>query len=72
VVGVLSIELKVNFLAPAAGELFLARGQVMRSGRSISVCAGELRQSRLLGQQMAAANTRARLPSSRMVPGHMV
>jgi uncharacterized protein (TIGR00369 family) len=41
-VGVLSIEFKVNFLAPAAGELFLARGQVMRSGRSISVCTGEV------------------------------
>jgi uncharacterized protein (TIGR00369 family) len=41
-VGVLSIEFKVNFLAPAAGELFLARGQLMRSGRSISVCTGEV------------------------------
>jgi uncharacterized protein (TIGR00369 family) len=41
-VGVLSIEFKVNFLAPAAGEVFLARGQVIRSGRSISVCTGEV------------------------------
>jgi acyl-coenzyme A thioesterase PaaI-like protein len=28
-VGVLSIKFKVNFLAPAAGELFLARGQML-------------------------------------------
>jgi uncharacterized protein (TIGR00369 family) len=41
-VGVLSVEFKVNFLAPAAGELFIARGKVMRSGRSISVCTGEV------------------------------
>lgn len=41
-VGVLSVEFKVNFLAPAAGDLFLARGQVVRSGRSISVCTGEV------------------------------
>lgn len=41
-VGVLTIEFKVNFLAPAAGELFLARGSVSRSGRSISVCTGEV------------------------------
>ena len=41
-VGVLSIEFKVNFLAPAAGELFLARGTVMRSGRNISVCTGKV------------------------------
>ena len=36
------IESKVNFLAPAAGEAFIARGKVMRSGRSISVCTGEV------------------------------
>ena len=39
---VLSIEFKVNMLAPAAGERFLARGRVVRSGRTITVCAGEL------------------------------
>lgn len=39
---VLSIEFKVNMLAPAAGESFLARGRVVRSGRTITVCAGEL------------------------------
>jgi acyl-coenzyme A thioesterase PaaI-like protein len=41
-VGVLTVEFKVNFLAPAAGEQFIARGMVMRSGRSISVCTGEV------------------------------
>lgn len=41
-VGVLSIEFKVNFMAPAQGELFLAHGQVIRSGRTISVCRGEV------------------------------
>jgi uncharacterized protein (TIGR00369 family) len=41
-VGVLTVEFKVNFLAPAVGEEFIARGKVMRSGRSISVCTGEV------------------------------
>lgn len=41
-VGVLSVEFKVNFLAPAAGELFVARGSVVRSGRTLSVCTGEV------------------------------
>jgi len=41
-VGVLSVEFKVNLLAPAAGEQFIARGKVMRSGRSISVCTGDV------------------------------
>jgi uncharacterized protein (TIGR00369 family) len=40
--GVLSIEFKVNMLAPAAGERFRAIGRVVRSGRTITVCSGEL------------------------------
>lgn len=39
--GVLSIEYKVNLLAPARGRLFLARGRVLRAGRTIVVCAGD-------------------------------
>lgn len=39
-VGVLSVELKVNFLAPAAGEVFLASAEVIRPGRTITVCQG--------------------------------
>ena len=35
---VLSIEFKINLLSPAAGEQFIARGRVLRSGRTISVC----------------------------------
>ena len=35
---VLSIEFKINLLSPAAGERFLARGRVLRSGRTITVC----------------------------------
>jgi uncharacterized protein (TIGR00369 family) len=35
---VLTVEYKTNFLAPAAGELLLARGRVMRNGRRIIVC----------------------------------
>ena len=39
---VLSVEFKVNLLAPAQGRLFRARGRVVRSGRTITVCSGEL------------------------------
>lgn len=38
---VLSIEFKVNLLAPAAAELFVARGKVIRAGRTITVTQGE-------------------------------
>ncbi|HJQ93980.1 MAG TPA: PaaI family thioesterase [Candidatus Thermoplasmatota archaeon] len=38
---VLSIEFKVNLVAPANGERLLARGKVIRSGRTITVCSME-------------------------------
>ena len=37
-VGVLSVEFKVNLLAPARGDELIARGRVIRSGRTITVC----------------------------------
>jgi uncharacterized protein (TIGR00369 family) len=39
---VLSIEFKINFLSPAKGDRLIARGRVTRSGRTITVCAGEV------------------------------
>ena len=40
--GILTIEFKVNLLAPAAGEHFHARGKVKKPGRNITVTEGEL------------------------------
>jgi uncharacterized protein (TIGR00369 family) len=39
---VLSVEFKVNFLTPAVGDRLVARGKVVRAGRTITVCAGEV------------------------------
>ena len=39
---VLSGEFKLNLLAPAAGEEFVARARVVRAGRNVTVCAGDL------------------------------
>ena len=39
---VLSVEFKVNLLKPAAGASFRAVGQVIRAGRTLTVCSGEL------------------------------
>lgn len=41
-VDVLSVEFKMNLLAPAVGERFIAIGRVLRSGKTLSVCAGEV------------------------------
>lgn len=39
---VLTVEFKVNFLSPAKGEWFIAKGKVVKPGRTITVCSGEV------------------------------
>ena len=39
---VLSIEYKLNLLAPAKGEKFIARAKVMKAGKTITVCNAEV------------------------------
>jgi uncharacterized protein (TIGR00369 family) len=39
---VLSVEFKLNLLAPALGERLRAVGTVVRSGRTLTVCSGEV------------------------------
>jgi uncharacterized protein (TIGR00369 family) len=41
-VGVLTVEYKVNFLAPATGPVFVARGRVTKPGRTLTVCTGDV------------------------------
>jgi uncharacterized protein (TIGR00369 family) len=38
---VMSVEFKVNLLAPASGELLIARARVVRSGRNLTIVAGD-------------------------------
>ncbi|MDW7650264.1 MAG: PaaI family thioesterase [Bacillota bacterium] len=39
---VLTVEYKVNFLLPAKGKEFLAVGRVVKPGRNLTVCTGEI------------------------------
>ena len=39
---VLTVEYKVNFVSPAIGEKFIARGRVLKPGRTLMVCQGEV------------------------------
>jgi uncharacterized protein (TIGR00369 family) len=39
--GVLSVEFKVNLLAPAKGELIRVRAEVKRAGRTLTVCTAD-------------------------------
>ena len=38
---ILSVEFKINLLSPAKGERFLAHGNVIRAGRTLTVCEGQ-------------------------------
>ena len=39
---VLSVEFKMNLLAPAIGEKFLAEGRVLRAGKTLTVARGDV------------------------------
>lgn len=52
--GVMSVEFKVNLLAPAAGNRFVAMGRVIKSGRTLTVCHGELRAVQDDGEVLVA------------------
>jgi uncharacterized protein (TIGR00369 family) len=38
---VLTVELKANLLAPASGDRLVAEGEVVRAGRTLTVCRGD-------------------------------
>lgn len=41
-VGVLTAEFKINLLAPAAGERLIARGRVVKAGRTLTLALAEV------------------------------
>jgi uncharacterized protein (TIGR00369 family) len=51
---VLSVEFKLNLLSPAAGERFVARARVVRAGRNLTVCAGDLYALKGVGEKVVA------------------
>ncbi|HEX8151411.1 MAG TPA: PaaI family thioesterase [Pyrinomonadaceae bacterium] len=66
---VLSVEFKLNLLAPAAGRGFVARARVVRAGRNLTVCAGDFYAledggeklvATMLGTMMKVAGERSR------------
>jgi uncharacterized protein (TIGR00369 family) len=39
---ILTVEFKINLIAPARGDRLLARGQVVKSGRTLTICEMEV------------------------------
>ena len=55
--GVLTVEYKINFLAPAAADRFQLIGTVVRAGRTLTVCQGEAIGLRAGKRQLVATMT---------------
>ena len=53
--GVLSIEYKLNLLAPAVGTRMIARATVLRAGRTVTVCRGDVFAVTESGEKLIAA-----------------
>ena len=39
---ILIVEIKINYVAPAAGEALIARGEVIKSGRTLTIVRSEV------------------------------
>ncbi len=51
---VLSVEFKINMLAPAAGDRIVARGRVIRAGKTVTVCWGDVTAYSSGGEKLVA------------------
>jgi uncharacterized protein (TIGR00369 family) len=56
-VGVLTVEYKINFIAPAEGDLFIATGHVVRAGRQLTVAQGTVEADAAPGRRAIALAT---------------
>jgi uncharacterized protein (TIGR00369 family) len=65
---VLSVEFKVNLLAPGKGDV-LARGRVLKAGRTITVCTGEVLSADAGGAEKVVVTMTATMMTVRDRPG---
>jgi uncharacterized protein (TIGR00369 family) len=59
---ILTVEYKINFLAPARGTLLVAEGRVLRAGRSVSVTSVEVRAHGSEGDKLCAVLQQTCMP----------
>jgi uncharacterized protein (TIGR00369 family) len=65
---VLSVEFKVSLLAPGQGDSFLARARVLKAGRTLTFCTGEVLASGG-GEERLVATMTATMMTVRDRPG---
>ncbi len=51
---VLAVEFKINLVSPARAPSFIARGRVLRSGRTLSACIAEVHGVSAQGEELVA------------------
>ncbi|MFG2951631.1 PaaI family thioesterase [Streptomyces adustus] len=66
---VLTVEYKINLLAPAAGDRLEAIGTVLKSGRTLTVCQLEVFGVRADGERKIVANGQQTLIRLNRAPG---
>jgi acyl-coenzyme A thioesterase PaaI-like protein len=59
---ILTVEYKINFLAPARGVMLIAEGRLLRAGRMISVTAVEVRAVEEDGDRLCAVLQQTCMP----------
>jgi hypothetical protein len=51
---ILTVEYKLNLLAPGDGDLLIARGYVVKAGRTLTVCRSDIVATKQTGEQLCA------------------
>lgn len=62
---VLSVEFKVSFLRPGAGTTAIARGEVLKPGRTLSFCRADVHMRQADGREVLAATMLATMIAAR-------
>ncbi len=51
---ILTVEYKLNLLAPGDGDLLIARGYVVKAGRTLTVCRSDIVVTKQTSEQLCA------------------
>lgn len=65
---VLSVEFKTSFLRPGAGVAAIARGEVLKPGRTLSFCRADVHMRAADGREVLAATMLATMMAARPEP----
>ena len=68
---VLTVEFKINFVAPAKGERIVARGRVTKPGRTLTVCAGDVFAVDRGEERLVATMLQTMMTVSQQRPAHI-